>query len=98
MHAKFFPIVAPDGRTIFYIGKGITYTDVVGGRLNLFVRDLASGTSRQLTSFTDDNVVAFAWSRDGSRIAMLRGNQSTDVVMIAAKQRLNVPRRSRTAP
>jgi Tol biopolymer transport system component len=66
-------------------GKGITYMDVVGGRLNLFVRDLASGTTRQLTAFTTDNVLNFAWSRDGSRLAMLRGTVSSDLVMIAAK-------------
>jgi Tol biopolymer transport system component len=66
-------------------GKGVTYTDVVGGRLNLFVRDLAGGPSRQLTSFTTDSVLAFAWSRDGARLAMLRGTQTSDVVMIAAK-------------
>ena len=66
-------------------GAGITYGDIVGGRLNLLVRDLASGKMRQLTSFTADNVMAFAWSRDGSRLAMLRGTLSSDVVMITAK-------------
>jgi len=39
-------------------GKGVTYGDVVDGRLNLFVRDLTSGKTRQLTSFTADNVMA----------------------------------------
>jgi len=66
-------------------GKGVTYKDVAGGRLNLFVRDLASGTSRQLTSFTTDSVLGFAWSRDGARLAMLRGTQTSDVVIIAAR-------------
>jgi Tol biopolymer transport system component len=66
-------------------GKGVTYTDIVGGRLNLWIRDLASGTSRQLTNFTTDSVLAFAWSRDGSKLALVRGQNTSDVVMIAGK-------------
>jgi eukaryotic-like serine/threonine-protein kinase len=66
-------------------GKGIVYIDLVDGRLNLWVRDVAGGKPRQLTQFTNDNLLTFAWSRDGAWLALVRGNITSDVVMISAR-------------
>jgi uncharacterized protein with WD repeat len=34
-----------------------------------------------------DNIFAFAWAPDGKRMAIARGQNSTDVVLITAKER-----------
>jgi len=52
-------------------GKSLVYTsDKAGGLPQLFIRDLADGTDRQLTHLTTQPLGA-AWSRDGRRIAFI---------------------------
>jgi len=66
-------------------------TDVGGGRPNLFVRDLAGGRSRQLTFFTTDGVLAFAWSprRRGPRNAPRQPDERRRNDRCEVAQRLN---------
>ena len=44
----------------------------------------AGGEPKQLTRFTDQFIFAFAWSRDGKRLALSRGTVSNDVVLLTA--------------
>jgi len=67
-------------------GRGITFVQIVGSSNNLFLQPLAGGPAVQLTQFEEEpsNIVAYAWSRDGKKIAMTRARfNDTDVVMFS---------------
>jgi tricorn protease len=59
-----WPMWRPDGKALYYVGGE--------GSWNLHVLDLESGSSKQLTTYTDDSVVFPAISRDGSTIVFRR--------------------------
>ena len=63
----------PDGRGVAYI-DGAT-------RQNIWVQPLDGGAPRQLTHFTDRSVADFAWSRDGTRLAVARATVTNDIVL-----------------
>ncbi|SEG97765.1 WD40-like Beta Propeller Repeat [Nonomuraea solani] len=58
------PDFSPDGRQLAYV------TDRTG-TLNIWVRDLGTGTDRQLTRLTDSAALSVRWSPDGTEIAYL---------------------------
>ena len=64
-------------------GKGITYIVNEHGVANLWVQPLEGGEPRQLTDFKSDLIFDFAWSRDGKRLAVSRGQNSRDVVLLS---------------
>ena len=63
-------------------GKGITYIVNERGAANLWVQPLKGGEPRQLTDFKSDLIFDYAWSRDGKRLAVSRGQNSRDVVLL----------------
>jgi Tol biopolymer transport system component len=64
----------PDGRGVAYARDG-----------NLWVQPLDGGAPRQLTRFTDRRWIrAFAWSRDGQRLAIARPTVTYDIVLFEA--------------
>jgi dipeptidyl aminopeptidase/acylaminoacyl peptidase len=67
---------APDGR--------LTYVESSGGVGNIW-RLSAGGPPEALTHFDADQIIAFAWSHDGKRLAVARGRVVSDVVMITAR-------------
>ena len=64
-------------------GRGLTYVETRDGVANLWLQPLDGGKPRQLTHFTSDNIFNYAWSRDGKQLAVVRGNWSSDVVLIS---------------
>ncbi|MFF3667116.1 amidohydrolase family protein [Microtetraspora malaysiensis] len=58
------PDFSPDGQRLAFV------TDRTG-TLNIWVRDLATGTDRQLTHLTDSAALSVRWSPDGKEIAYL---------------------------
>lgn len=60
------PLWQPDGRGFYYVSER-------DGTFNLWSRDLASGTDRQLTRFTDDGVIRPALAANGSVLVFRRG-------------------------
>ncbi|RAK52215.1 LpqB family beta-propeller domain-containing protein [Phenylobacterium deserti] len=72
------PAWSPDGRSL-------AYSTDRGGKLDIWVRDMASGAERQLTRHKDA-AVSGAWSRDGRAIAFLDQNGSLHVVEVASGQ------------
>lgn len=58
------PAWSPDGRYLAWS------SDRAGDRLDLWVRDVTTGTERRLTR-TENSAMGAAWSPDGSRIAFL---------------------------
>ncbi len=65
-------------------GHALTYVDLRNGVSNIWAQPLDGSPAKQLTNFTTDRIIAYAWSRDGKRLACARGNQNSDVVLIAA--------------
>jgi Tol biopolymer transport system component len=66
----------PDGHAIAYAVEG-----------NLLVQPLTGGAPRQLTRFTDNRAIgSFAWSRDGTRLAIARSTVTNDIVLFSGLQ------------
>ena len=53
------------------------------GASNIWEQPLSGGPPRQITNFTSDRINAFAWSRDGKQLFMIRGNTTADVILIS---------------
>ena len=64
-------------------GRAIAYLDQRGGVTNIWSVPISGGQPQQLTHFTSDGVYAFAWSRGGKWLAMSRGNEASDAVLIS---------------
>jgi Tol biopolymer transport system component len=64
----------PDGRSVAY-----TVTDK--GADNIWVQPLG-GAPRQLTHFSSERIIEFAWSPDGKKLAVFRSNTTSDVVLL----------------
>jgi Tol biopolymer transport system component len=46
------------------------------------VQPLDGGAPRQLTQFTDRRIALFAWSPDGTRLAVARAAETSDIVLL----------------
>src|SRR5262249_824993 len=63
--------------------RAIDYIKTQGGVSNLWRQPLSGGVPKQLTDFKSALIWNFAWSRDGKQLALARGNQNRDAVLIA---------------
>jgi hypothetical protein len=61
-------------------GEGIAYLD--SRAMNVWSFPLAGGAPQQLTHFTDRAIESFAWSADGTRLAVLRTTTTNDIVLL----------------
>ena len=69
----------PEGRGIAYVRQQ--------PQPNLWVQPLDGGSPRQLTEFTDGReILDFAWSHDGRRLAIARATTATDIVLFKGLQ------------
>ena len=67
----------PDGNSIAYIND-------FGGTQNLWAVPAVGGQPKQLTNFNGDQLIfSFDWSKDGKQLALARGTQVSDVVLIS---------------
>jgi len=64
-------------------GQSLTYAANDGVAENLWNQSLGGGPPRQITNFQTGAIFSFAWSRDGKRLAVVRGSRSNDIVMIS---------------
>jgi Tol biopolymer transport system component len=64
-------------------GRSLAFIDNRSGVRNIWSVPIGGGGPRQLTHFTSDGVFYFAWSRDGKQLALSRGSQNTDAVLIS---------------
>jgi Tol biopolymer transport system component len=76
----------PDGQSLTYPFSAPSH--VPGGwpttlAENLWNQPIAGGPPRRITNFETGNIYAFAWSRDGNRLAVVHGPMTGDVVMIS---------------
>jgi Tol biopolymer transport system component len=54
-----------------------------GGVSNIWIQPLDDSPARQLTDFKSDRIFSFDWSRDGKWLALSRGPEERDVVMMS---------------
>ncbi|HZP61871.1 MAG TPA: protein kinase [Terriglobales bacterium] len=67
-------------------GHAITYLHTVGSTRNLYMQPLSGGPPVQLTHFDTEpsQIVAYAWSRDGKKVAITRARYNdSDVVLFS---------------
>jgi len=63
-------------------GQSVIYRRSPGGISNLWSLPLSGGEPRQFTNFTSELIFNFAYSPDGQKIAMSRGSNTGDIVLI----------------
>lgn len=66
---------SPDGASIHFVRED----DRVG---NVWSLPMDGGPPRPVTAFPADRMAHFAWSFDGSQLAIMRGERSQDVVLL----------------
>jgi serine/threonine protein kinase len=64
-------------------GQGLTYIDGRSRGYNLVNQPLVGGPAKPLTNFNNDLIYYFEWSRDGQWLALARGQQTTDLLLIS---------------
>ncbi len=64
-------------------GRALTYADRRGGVSNIWNQPLDGGPPKQVTDFRSDEIFSFAWSRDGKQLALARGIETGDVVLVS---------------
>jgi len=63
--------------------RAIQYVDTRGGVPNIWAVAVDTGATSQVTHFTDSGIFDFAWSLDGAELAVSRGNESSDAVLVS---------------
>jgi Tol biopolymer transport system component len=56
-----------------------------GGAGNIWEQPLDGRAPRQVTSFAADRIFSYDWSRDGKRLAVVRGAWTSDMVLMRQK-------------
>lgn len=67
-------------------GKALVYAFRENGVDNLWRQPLDGSPGKQLTSFTSEQIYDFHWSFDGKQLAIVRGHNDSDVVLIRSTQ------------
>jgi Tol biopolymer transport system component len=63
-------------------GRSLLYTKDTDGVVNIWSQPIAGGAPRQVTHFKSDFIFGFDLSRDGKRLIIGRGHETSDVVLI----------------
>ena len=63
-------------------GKAVDYVITRGAVSNLWRRSLTGGPAKQITDFKSGRILSFGWSRDGKQLLTVRGDISSDVILI----------------
>lgn len=64
-------------------GHALSYIDNVNGVSNIWSYNLNDESKQQLTNFREDQIFAYAWSRDNKQLACQRGAEINDVMSIS---------------
>lgn len=63
-------------------GKNIAFLNSPNGIPNIWLQPLDGGEPKPLTDFPSDNIIAFNWNADGRQLAVIRGVETSDVLLI----------------
>jgi Tol biopolymer transport system component len=61
-------------------GRGFAYLDAAG--TNIWIQPVDGTPPRRLTQFDDQIITSFAWSPDGSQLAVMRARETSDLVLL----------------
>jgi eukaryotic-like serine/threonine-protein kinase len=64
-------------------GEAVEYVLTRKGVSNIWRQKLVGGPPKQITNFASGLIFDFDWSRDGKQLALTRGSQSSDVILIS---------------
>jgi serine/threonine protein kinase/Tol biopolymer transport system component len=64
-------------------GEAIDYVLTRNGVSNIWRQNLAGGRPKQITNFESGQIFDFDWSREGKQLALTRGSESSDVILIS---------------
>jgi Tol biopolymer transport system component len=67
-------------------GKSILYPVRETNADNLWQQPLDGSAGRSITSFKSEHIWDYHWSPDGSKLALVRGHEDSDVVLIRSQQ------------
>ena len=73
----------PDGRSFAYLAADDRAVD------NVWTVPIMGGAPKQLTKFFEGNVLKFAWSPSGNKLACLRGSMQSDIVAYSRKTKVD---------
>ena len=63
-------------------GKSIAFLNSPGGVPNVWIQPLDGGEAKPLADFPSYSIIAFNWNADGSGLAVIRGVETSDVLLI----------------
>ena len=66
-------------------GKSVAYIVRDQGVDNIFVQPLDGSPGQQITNFTSEHIAEFQWSPDGKTLAVVRAQNTSDVVLLREK-------------
>jgi serine/threonine protein kinase len=66
-------------------GKSLTFIRTENGISNIWKQPVKGGSPQSITKFKDGLIFSFAWSPDGTKLAILRGSYGRDVVLFSRK-------------
>jgi Tol biopolymer transport system component len=64
-------------------GDAVEYVLTRNGVSNIWDQKLTGGPPKQITKFESGLIFDFHWSRDGKQLALTRGSQTSDVIMVS---------------
>ena len=67
-------------------GKSLIYVEDRKGVSNLWSQPLDGSPAKQVTNFQSDLISSFAWSPDGTQLAVARGTSTSDAILISNSQ------------
>jgi Tol biopolymer transport system component len=67
-------------------GKNLTYDSITDDVGQIMLQPLDGGEPRALTDFQTERIFSYSWSRDGNRLALIRGRILNDAVLIRANE------------
>jgi Tol biopolymer transport system component len=63
-------------------GSAVLYIDTRDGVSNIWSQPLDGGPPKRVTDFKTDRIFSFDWSKDGKQLALSRGTQTSDIVLL----------------
>ena len=86
---RHFEVPRQDWQSVrfFQNNRELSFVKNEDGYSNIWIYDLKTGTSKQITNFKSDQIYAYAWSPDYKQIALLSGTKTNNVAIISNSER-----------
>jgi len=67
-------------------GRSIAFLNSPGGVPNIWLQPLDGAAAKPITDFASDSIISFNWNADGGQLAVIRGVETSDVLLINRTQ------------